>query len=161
VIAKSQERAAKVANRSARSIRKYYDLEDGDWWHRYAEEESVWSKVGGQYVKMLSREEAKAILKEELAKYEAMPLEQLAGLTGHQDVVERDCSSGSPVKVTVTACWYNKMGRPVIQVGARIQDRSDQWEHFEREADCTWHEMLNKAPLYSTSAPGTNPTHCI
>lgn len=103
VVASSQKRAAELLRTSVYGLRQYYRKTTGDWWYEFAREESVWVKAeeAGQYVRALSDEDARNLVRDELLRYESMGASRLSMLVGSDRVCERRCSRRIPVKVKI------------------------------------------------------------
>ncbi len=154
VAAKTKKRALELTRESCYGFDKSFDQvtdSDSDWWYPYAQEESIWGAVRdergrttGEYQRMLDRDEAMAIIHEELAKYETLPMAQLMGMIGNKEMIERVCSEGFPIQVVVKVCQYD-WEPSVIRVEAEINDRVLSWcgDEIRRDAPiekpvCNW-----------------------
>ena len=104
-----------------------------DWWYPYAQDESIWEVVRddrglttGEYRKVLGQDEAMAIIHDELAHYESLPMSQLMGMIGNKEVIERVCSEGLPVQVVVEV-HLDAWEPSTIRIDAKIKDRVLRW----------------------------------
>jgi len=85
-----------------------------------------------------------AIIHEELAKYETLPITSLVSMAGHEQIIERICTDGFPIQVVIKVCQYD-WEPSVIRVEARIKGRVLRWCDDEirrnipkEEPVCNW-----------------------
>ena len=154
VVAKSQRRAADLLRETVYDFKNWHEQATGDWWYQYATEESVWiadhdAQVRrlGSFTKALSENEARSLLREEVAKYEAMPLRQLMEMVGSNKVIERVCSDGLTVGLKIEIRCY-EWSPLTINVEGEINERvlRHVGESAERQvpsenADGRWQEV--------------------
>ena len=152
VAARTKKRAMELTNESRYGFNlSFKQVTDSstDWWYPYAQEESIWEVLRndrgwttGEYRKILGQDEAMAIIHEELAKYETLPIAQLVGMIGNEEMIERVCTEGLPVQVVIEVCQYG-WEPSVIRVEAEIKERVLRWCRAELRRDipkqvCNW-----------------------
>jgi hypothetical protein len=154
VVAKSQRRAAELMREYVHGFKRHYEQENGDWWYQYATEESVWIKDHdeqgrrmGRFTKALLWDEAQSLLREEIVKYETMPLRQLMEMVGSDKVIERVCSDGLSVSLNIEIRRH-EWSPMTISLNGEINERvlrsvrEQAKRHIPSEnADCRWQEV--------------------
>jgi len=129
VIANTKKRPMEMAGETRYCFNECFSYAVGDWWFKYAAEESIWLRIRngqevgiGAYQRALLSDEAEAILRDELAEFETMPMSDLATKVGHDEVRDRVCSKGLPVKVEIQVYFYD-WSEPTFSIGGSIKDR--------------------------------------
>jgi hypothetical protein len=154
VVAKSQRHAAELLQINAYSFKCRYEQAFGDWWYQYATEESIWiadsderGRCLGSFTRALLPDEAQSLLREEVAKYETMPLRQLMEVADSTVVIEREYADGLSVNLRI-AIRRHEWSLPTIRIEGKIDEhvlasvRHYGDRHIPSEnSDCSWQEV--------------------